>query len=134
MDQDMHAPRGRPEPDRTRVGAVLIVAGGIALLALTAGIISVRFAHAYRADGAGAEPAPLVTPPYGERRSAHWQNPQGELLQLKAQYRTRLEGYRWLDRPAGVVQIPIERAMELIAARSARERPQSLPAATEQQP
>ena len=34
--------------------------------------------------------------------------------------RDRLERYAWVDRPHGVVRIPIERAMELEAAKEAR--------------
>ena len=38
-----------------------------------------------------------------------------ELRQLEAKQQSRLEGYRWVDRQQGLVQIPIERAMQLLA-------------------
>jgi hypothetical protein len=52
--------------------------------------------------------------------------PEGPLLQarpeaglaiLRAQEEARLEQYAWIDRGEGVVRIPIERAMDLIAER-----------------
>jgi hypothetical protein len=33
----------------------------------------------------------------------------------------QLESYRWIDRDAGIAQIPIERAMEIVAHEEARE-------------
>lgn len=38
-----------------------------------------------------------------------------ELLQLRSQHLEQLNGYRWIDQKAGIVAIPIDRAMELIA-------------------
>ena len=51
---------------------------------------------------------------------------QGPLLQVKPEEDLRwmrehnamdLDGYGWVDQPAGVVRLPIDRAMDLIAAR-----------------
>jgi hypothetical protein len=39
-----------------------------------------------------------------------------ELAQLEASQREILTTYRWIDQKGGVVGIPIERAMELVAA------------------
>lgn len=39
-----------------------------------------------------------------------------DLHSLQARQRARLNGYGWIDRSAGVAHIPIERAMELLAA------------------
>ncbi len=43
--------------------------------------------------------------------------PRGELDEVLNKDAQRLNGYKWIDQDAGVVQIPIERAMELIAER-----------------
>jgi hypothetical protein len=43
-----------------------------------------------------------------------------ELRQLEAKQRSRLEGYHWIDRQQGLVQIPIERAMQLLAQQGKR--------------
>jgi hypothetical protein len=44
--------------------------------------------------------------------------PEGDLRALREEKHAMLSDYRWLDRTAGVVQIPIDRAMQLMAARS----------------
>jgi hypothetical protein len=36
--------------------------------------------------------------------------------------RAHLDGYRWIDRDGGILQIPIDRAMELILAEQGEER------------
>jgi hypothetical protein len=43
--------------------------------------------------------------------------PAVDLAKLRAAEDKELKSYGWIDRPAGVVRIPIERAMELIAQR-----------------
>ena len=40
------------------------------------------------------------------------------LARLEAEQRETLASYRWIDQEGGVVGIPIERAMELVAAES----------------
>lgn len=45
--------------------------------------------------------------------------PSHDLDALREEKRAMLSEYRWVDRGTGVVRIPIERAMELLAARSA---------------
>jgi hypothetical protein len=46
-----------------------------------------------------------------------------ELTDVRAAQQAELEGYRWVDREQGVVAIPIERAMELVARELEREDP-----------
>jgi len=48
-------------------------------------------------------------------------DPLGDMQALRAREREQLEGYAWVDRQAGVVRIPIERAMELLAERRGKE-------------
>lgn len=43
--------------------------------------------------------------------------PSADLERLRAEEAARLEKYAWVDRPAGVVRIPIERAIEVLAER-----------------
>ena len=47
-------------------------------------------------------------------------DPLGDLRALRAEEDALLHGYGWVDREAGTVRIPIERAIELLAERSAR--------------
>ncbi|SJZ93076.1 hypothetical protein [Consotaella salsifontis] len=44
-------------------------------------------------------------------------DPQAQLTVLQSNQRQRLTGYAWVDRAAGLVHVPITRAMEAIAAR-----------------
>ena len=44
-------------------------------------------------------------------------NPAGDMARFRAWENGILTNYSWVDRPAGVVRIPIERAMDLIAER-----------------
>jgi hypothetical protein len=44
-------------------------------------------------------------------------DPLRDLQRLRAEEDTMLQGYAWVERSAGRVRIPIERAMELLAAR-----------------
>ena len=54
------------------------------------------------------------------------------LAELRAKETQQVSGYAWVDKNAGVVQLPIERAMELTAQEYARQRgnrgPRDLPA------
>jgi hypothetical protein len=43
--------------------------------------------------------------------------PEDDLAALRAQEDDQLNHYGWIDKKAGIVRIPIERAMELTAAR-----------------
>jgi protein SCO1/2 len=53
--------------------------------------------------------------------------PQNDLQALQSTERSHLSGYIWLDRESGVVRIPIDRAMQLVAERG-------LPVATQAAP
>jgi hypothetical protein len=44
-------------------------------------------------------------------------NPSLELNDLRRQEEAQLNGYGWVDQPAGLVRIPVERAIELMAER-----------------
>jgi hypothetical protein len=49
--------------------------------------------------------------------------PRKDLEALRAEERARLEGYGWVDPAAGIVRIPIERAMALLAERAGKAAP-----------
>jgi hypothetical protein len=44
-------------------------------------------------------------------------SPRDDLRRLRAREEALLHGYAWVDRQAGVARIPIDRAIELLAAR-----------------
>ena len=54
----------------------------------------------------------------GLRRAAVLQvKPEEDLRWMREHNATDLNGYGWVDQPAGVVRLPIDRAMDLIAER-----------------
>ena len=57
-------------------------------------------------------------------------SPQDNLLSLRMREDVELNQYRWIDRKSGVVGLPIERAMELLAQRGLPTCPPNGPART----
>jgi hypothetical protein len=47
-------------------------------------------------------------------------DPRGDLQRLRAAEEAELGGYGWVDAQAGIVHIPIERAMDLYVARAGK--------------
>jgi hypothetical protein len=71
--------------------------------------------------GGPAATVPAEQPPAPRLQS----DPAGELALHRALEARRTGEYAWVDRPAGVVRVPVERAMELLLERGlpvARER------------
>jgi hypothetical protein len=66
---------------------------------------------------------PTVTPP-GPRLQTH---PREDLAKLRATEDATLNGYGWVDRKAGIIRIPIERAMELTARRGLADKKEAKP-------
>lgn len=44
------------------------------------------------------------------------QHPRADLREHQRRHAQRMDGYAWLDREAGLVRIPVRRAMEIMAA------------------
>jgi hypothetical protein len=103
------APDERPSVDLS-VNAVLWTAAG------TAGFLLVSLAGLWvfwKADeGPRAFPLPRSYGPPALRS-----DPAGDLRGYHARQQAALEGYAWVDRDRGLVRIPIERAMDILAAR-----------------
>ena len=85
---------------------VLLIVTAAAAFAMLGGF---RIPHP--ATGAAPAAEGSASAPFATLQSA----PQDDLRTYRRGKATALEGYRWLDRSGGVVQIPIERAMELVA-------------------
>ncbi len=66
-----------------------------------------------------SEPAsPLAS--YGPREPPQPRlqiDPHGDIAKLRESERAQLDGYGWVDRDAGTVHIPVERAMSLLVQR-----------------
>ena len=95
------------------VAAALIVAAIVAGCAFAIAWLDRGFAHGYGRE----PPAPrsLQAPPV--KGPALQPDPKSELEAYRASQQSLLHAYRWVDRPRGVVQIPIEQAMRLTAQR-----------------
>ncbi len=55
--------------------------------------------------------------------------PESELAAYRAAEKARLDGWGWVDESAGIAHIPIDRAIDLYAARAAAAPPAAQPAA-----
>lgn len=95
------------DPSAT-TGAVVGVIGAILLFV----IVVVLQAVFYRADEA-------------ERARKVYSQPYEELVRGRSQQVEKLNSYRWVDQRAGVVGIPIERAMERVVAESSQSQTRS---------
>ena len=107
----------RHERTDVSVRGVLLAAGALAAAGIVVQlVVGVQFG-ALR----GNPPAPVaVAPPGGPPEPRLQTMPAEDLAQLRAREDTLLDGYGWEDRTAGVVHIPIGRAMELVAREAAK--------------
>ncbi len=70
------------------------------------------------ASAAATDTQRSATLPFATLQSA----PQDDLRSYRRGKATALKGYRWVNRADGIVQIPIERAMELLASENSRQK------------
>lgn len=102
------------------VGIGLLVVIGIAFVAITllVGSYAGQPLALDRLPGLAPQPTPVLPP---EPRLQV--EPAQELRQYLDQQEQRLHSYGWVDRQAGVVRIPIDRAIDLLAQRGLPARP-----------
>ena len=80
-----------------------------------------------RGDLAQNDRPPSVIP---EARAAYQppgpqlqEDPEAELVELRAAEEAVLSGYQWVDESTGIAQIPVERAIAILAAEAAEAQP-----------
>ncbi|HEY3245876.1 MAG TPA: hypothetical protein VGM03_21250 [Phycisphaerae bacterium] len=136
---DIAHPEVSREPRDVSVSGVAIFLGSLLVLAIVIhlllwGMLQAMIAERTRSNPSAAplaEPGRLPPPPRLQI------DPPQELKALRLQEDALLNSFGWVDRSAGIVRIPIERAMELTIAehrlpvRAAQ--PQSQPAENEKQ-
>jgi hypothetical protein len=109
-----------PEGDSFDVRHVLIIAGLLVVTVVAASVASYLLLSLYGggSNRVDAEPSPpaVAGPPLQAA-------PATDLEAYRAEKRSKLRSYRWLNRDKGLVQIPVAEAMRIIAQRSAVERP-----------
>ena len=122
MTTPTHGHGGGPTPYEERDVAIRPIAlTAIALFAIIAAtFVIVRFVDTGLTDrlAARSEPANPLAATYGEKEPPAprlQSDPRGDLAALRARETAQLEGYGWVDKQAGRVHIPVDRAMELVA-------------------
>jgi hypothetical protein len=99
--------RGKLEPPGIHVRGVLLTACASVALVVAA---VVGLTAVYRAYVPNPTPPPPQAFPQPQVRTDEVQ----QLRQLMAEQRERLSAYVWADRDKGLVQVPIDRAMQLL--------------------
>jgi hypothetical protein len=111
MPNERMGNRSLPEPAEVATGTVVIaVAGFLGFVALS---MTGLFFY-LRSEVPGAFRA-AIEHQFPEPRLQ--KTPQGDLRRFEQKQRDLLSDYGWVDRSAGVVRIPIEEAMRIIAAK-----------------
>jgi len=116
----------------------IVAGGGLVLLMLAAGLLVGGILLASWTRGRPIDPefrlrGSIVAP--GNELLARFPkpnlqiNPQADLLALRARETSELESYGWMDRKAGRVRIPIDRAMDLLVLRGLPTRDRNQPPA-----
>lgn len=121
------APDASHEANLVDSGGIVRFGISLALLIAVSGILMWASFRYFAAREANAEPPPsrlsktmeqkLPPEPRLQGLPGHEIEPLKEMKTLRSNDRATLESYGWVDQKAGVVRIPISRAMELVVER-----------------
>jgi hypothetical protein len=108
------APEARHETRDANIRALLIFAAALVATVLVVAFAMVRtFKYFETTQSEGSSTSPFAKgrplPPQPQLQV----EPRVDLLELRVREEAKLHSYGWVDRSAGVVHIPIERAMDL---------------------
>ncbi len=113
------------EPDRVLIGSIVKFAVLLAVVSAVSMVVVWGLFRLLEARTRSTEAGP--TPVEAERpRTAEQKlppeprleiDPRANLARLRAEEDARLSSYGWVDKPAGVVRIPIGRAIDLMVER-----------------
>jgi hypothetical protein len=87
------------------------------IVALIVTFIGMRILESVLSASRHGRATQIVTPRFDIPPPRLETNPAVALAKLRAMEDARLHGYGWVDRGAGIIHIPIERAMELTVER-----------------
>ncbi len=113
-----HAPEARQEPDRPNVKALVAIALGT-LVVFASFLVAVIFLlrareTAFAPHGQPPAPEVLHQPEIGlVNQRPFGEQPDAEEMRRRAA--DRLGSYGWVDRDAGLVRLPLDRALQLAA-------------------
>ena len=104
-----HSP---PQPDLVNIRGVIMFC---VLLALLLALIHPIVGAVERIDRRPRPVQDLSPAAQHPGFAAGWQDPTADLAAQRQSENAHLHGYAWIDRRNGIVQIPIDRAMELMS-------------------
>ena len=122
VDESRHDGRfGQRFDEEVSVKGVLWTTLALAVVCALGMWITWEMRASSEARAAATAPRPSPIPEANEPRTPPGpllqRDPEGELAALSHEMSERLSGYGWVDEGAGVVHIPIERAMDLLLER-----------------
>lgn len=118
-------PRPQHEPaefdSEIRVKAIFGVLAGLALLVALSFAGMGAFSRFLKARSVARDPEPLpiaeANQPRPRPRAALQADPAGDMAKYAKEEEAAVSSYAWVDRSSGVAQIPVERALEIVAER-----------------
>jgi hypothetical protein len=115
MNTNSTGSRPGHEDSDARPSFVGLIAGALAAL-VAAGLLT---GWCFVEAGKGAASQPRVSSPFQDGPEAR-ADVDRAWAQCELDTRSHLSGYGWVDRAAGIVRIPIDRAIDLVCAAEAR--------------
>jgi hypothetical protein len=116
-----HEPRDLPTRGILAFGILFLIVMGLVFVAVTAlNILYLGRLPAAPFPPVDLQNAPVPTLPPEPRLEAE---PGQQLQRLRSEEEKLLNSYGWVDQNAGIVHIPIDRAMDLLAQRGLPSRP-----------
>ena len=122
MTDRAHPPHEPAEFDsEIGVKAIFGVLAGLALLVAVAFGAMFGLSAFLKARSIARDPAPLpvaeANAPRPRPRAALQADPVADMVRFAKEEETSLTSYAWVDRSAGVVRIPVDRAIDIVAER-----------------
>jgi hypothetical protein len=118
-------PRPQHEPrefdSEIHVRSIFGAIAGLALLVALSFAGMIAFSKVLKTRSIARDPAPLpvaeANQPRPRPRAALQADPTADMLKFAKEEEAAVTSYAWVDRNAGVVRIPVERAIEIVAER-----------------
>lgn len=122
------------EHSDVNVGGILWVAFGLLVSAAVIQLLIFGLFGYFAKRGAPAGPQPSIESLLPAEPTRLQKDPEGDLKRMQQEVDRIMNGYRWLDREAGVARIPVERAMKLLLERGLPVRAPASPEAATNRP
>ena len=118
-------PRPQHEPrefdSEIHVKGIFVSIGGLALLVALSFVGMFAFTKYLKDQSIARDPAPLpvaeANQPRPRPRAALQADPTADMVKFAKEEEAAVTSWAWVDQAAGVVQIPVDRAIEIVAER-----------------